>query len=84
MLFFYSKNINLKKNKRMKTNIEFTKKLFYSTPSIVKIILDNEISLALQSYEPPGDPGSDTPPGDPGAMNSPVYFNNNPFNTINA
>jgi len=62
----------------MKTNIDTPKKK-YNTPSIEKIILDNEISLALQSYEPPGEPGSDTPPGDPISMNSPMYFNNNPF-----
>jgi hypothetical protein len=61
----------------MKTIIESISKLAYSTPSIVKIVLDNEISLALQS-DPSGGPGF-TPPGDPISMN----FKNDPFSNTN-
>jgi hypothetical protein len=46
-------------------------KLTYCKPSIVKIKLDNEISLALESALPPGDPGT--------VAKSPDYFNNDPF-----
>lgn len=63
----------------MNDNNSMVEKLIYSKPSIITIILDNEISLVLQSDGPPEDPGSDTPPGEPGSMNSPTYFNNDPF-----
>ena len=68
----------------MNNNNRLVEKLIYSKPSIETIMLDNEISLVLQSYEPPEDPGSDTPPGDPSSMYSPGYFNNDPFRNNHA
>ena len=47
------------------------KKRIYNCPEIVCVILDNEISLALESTPPAG-------PGE-GASLSPEYLNNNPF-----
>jgi uncharacterized protein YfaP (DUF2135 family) len=57
----------------MNTKIELGKKLFYSSPEIHKIVLDNAISLSLDS----------TPPVGPEeiSMSAPSYFSNNPFNT---
>lgn len=55
----------------MNSNNGTVEKLTYSKPSIVKIKLDNEISLALESALPPGDPGT--------VAMTPDYFNNDPF-----
>ena len=56
--------------KTIETN-KNTEKRIYSSPTLVRIELDNEISLALES----------TPPAAPGeVMNkTPEYFNNDPF-----
>jgi len=53
----------------MKT--QYVEKREYTVPSIEKIKLDNEISLALES----------TPPLGPWEVsnNAPEYFNNDPF-----
>ena len=51
-----------------------TKQQPYSTPSIERISLDNEISLILVS----GDPGD---PNAPVGLLTPDYFNNDPFKT---
>ncbi|MEI7503384.1 MAG: hypothetical protein WCJ61_08865 [Paludibacter sp.] len=54
-----------------------TQKQPYSTPTIERISLDNEISLILVSGDP-GDPSG----GDPNAsLIAPEYFNNDPFKT---
>jgi hypothetical protein len=58
----------------MKTNIKIIKKRSYSLPQIVKIKLDNEISLALESVKPDGEPTL--------TSQVPEYFNNDPFKTI--
>jgi hypothetical protein len=52
------------------------KKRTYITPQIEQIVLDNEISLALESTPAPG-------PGEPGYVGfaTPEHFNNNPFNS---
>ena len=42
----------------------------YSAPKIMRIKLDNEISLVLQSTDAPGDPES---------LLSPEFFNIDPF-----
>ena len=55
----------------MKTNPIKTEKHNYISPTIVKIKLDNEISLALESSPPLG-------PNET-ANNAPEYFNNDPF-----
>lgn len=57
-----------------KNNMNIHVKRTYSAPLIEQVILDNEISLVLQSD-----------PGEPGASNSitPEYFNNDPFKTYN-
>ncbi len=55
----------------MKTN---NQKQVYSTPEIVSILLDNEISLALASETPPDGPGETY-------NTTPEYLHNNPFNT---
>lgn len=55
----------------MATTIGNKVKLMYQTPVIGKIMLDNEISLALESA-PPGGP-------DEGLNNTPDYFNKDPF-----
>lgn len=55
----------------MKTNNNSIIKKSYSTPQIERIKLDNEISLALQSNEAPGDPEDDL-----------TYLSLNPFKTI--
>ena len=56
--------------KTLKTT-DNTNKRIYSSPSIVHIELDNEISLQLESTPPPA-------PGEV-KLNIPEYFNNNPF-----
>lgn len=48
-------------------------KSIYKSPAIELIILDNEISLALQSIPPEG-PGETS-----NVIASPEYFNNEPF-----
>ena len=53
----------------MKTN-----KQDYTTPKIERIELDNEISLTLDSTPPVG-PGGET------RLQTPEYFNNDPFKT---
>ena len=45
----------------------------YTTPKIEKIVLDNEISLALQSAPPTGP--------DEGISKVYEYFNNDPYKT---
>jgi hypothetical protein len=54
------------------------KKRTYITPQIEQIVLDNEISLALESTGTPP-----TAPGEPVVVGfgAPEYFNNNPFNS---
>ena len=56
----------------MKTMNENNQKQ-YTTPQVERVVLDNEISLALAS--------APTPPAAPGweSQNSPDYFNNDPF-----
>jgi len=51
--------------------IQVTEKREYNAPIIEQIILDNEISLALESDAPVG-------PGE-GKLNAPEYFNNDPY-----
>jgi hypothetical protein len=46
-------------------------KRIYNCPVIVCVILDNEISLSLESTPPDGP--------DEGAFLTPEYLNNNPF-----
>jgi hypothetical protein len=53
------------------TEIPFLTRKKYLQPTIVKIELDNEISLALQS-EPPALPGESL-------LKAPDYFNNDPY-----
>lgn len=55
----------------MNTNNKITKKRNYLPPIVDKIILDNEISLALES----------SPPDGPGEVynNAPKFLNSNPF-----
>ncbi len=65
----YSKKINT--NQLLKTPIGEFRKL-YTPPCIELIVLDNEISLALQSDIPPAGP-------DEGNNNTPMQPNNNPF-----
>lgn len=49
----------------------FNKKQMYKAPKVEKIVLDNEISLALESV-PPGGPGE-------AELKVPDYFKNGPF-----
>lgn len=51
--------------------METTKKA-YTAPAIEKILLDNEISLVLESTPPAG-------PGEGASLKAPEYFNNDPF-----
>ncbi len=51
-------------------------KQFYIAPQVELIKLDNEISLQLESTPPPA-------PGE-AKLNTPDYFNNDPFKTIQA
>jgi len=61
----------------MKTlNISSSDKRTYFPPVLEYIKLDNEISLQLESPAP-GDSGDEV-------MNSPQYFNNDPFKTSKA
>lgn len=54
----------------MKTTNDISKKRCYSTPQIEQILLDNEISLALES----------APPAGPDETNlSPEFIKNDPF-----
>ncbi len=55
----------------MKNNVSIAAKGTYTAPVIERIELDNEIALQLES----------TPPKAPGEakLNSPEYFNNDPF-----
>lgn len=54
----------------MKTTNDISKRKRYSTPQIEQILLDNEISLALES----------APPAGPDETNlSPEYLKNDPF-----
>ncbi len=55
----------------MKTIID---KRDYSQPEIMRVELDNEISLALESNPAPG-------PNEVMNNNVPEYFNNDPFKT---
>lgn len=49
----------------------------YAPPSVELITLDNEISLQLESSPTPGD-------HDDEVLNSPNYFNNDPYKTSKA
>ena len=51
--------------------MESTEKRMYNSPKIVRVELDNEISLALESSPPEG-------PGE-GASLTPEYLNIDPF-----
>jgi hypothetical protein len=53
--------------------IATTGKKPYNTPRIERIKLDNEISLALESTQPSGEPNN--------WSKAPEYFNNDPFKT---
>lgn len=55
----------------MKTTIEYLEKRYYINPVIVKIQLDSEISLQLQSTPPSG-------PGEPVGY-IPEYFTKDPY-----
>lgn len=55
----------------MKTTNKMTGKKIYSIPLIERILLDNEISLALESAPPVGP--------DEGRLMTPEHYNNNPF-----
>ena len=57
----------------MKTNIESKKRKSYSSPQIEHIKLDNNISLALESF---------VPDGEPNWMKTQESYNNDPFNTL--
>jgi hypothetical protein len=57
----------------MKSKEKMIEKSIYKSPAIELIILDNEISLALQSIPPEG-PGETS-----NVIASPEYFNNEPF-----
>jgi len=56
----------------MNTKIKNENKLRYSTPTISRIKLDNEISLALES----------SPPAGPEETLLPRYLNNDPFKQL--
>jgi hypothetical protein len=56
---------------------KITEKQTYSSPSIERIALDNEISLILVS----GDPGDPIAPATPFVVLTPEYLNNDPFKT---
>lgn len=56
----------------MNTTKMFQTKKAYVSPEIVKIKLDNEISLVLDSNPP-------TPPDEVKNNIAPQYFNNDPF-----
>jgi hypothetical protein len=57
----------------MNTKNKSTEKRIYSTPLVVRVMLDNEISLALESLPPTG-------PFE--VMNNAAeHFNNDPFKT---
>lgn len=60
----------------MNTKIELRKKLSYISPKIEQIMLDNNISLALQSSPPEG-------PGEGLGMQQ-EYFNTNSFKSYKA
>ncbi len=62
----------------MKRVIATTEKLAYISPMMERIMLDNDISLALDST-PPGGP-NEVPTG---AL-APEYLKNDPFKTNNA
>ncbi len=53
--------------------IQLTTKRSYISPKIEKIVLDNEISLALESLGDPGEPGVTL-------YKAPEHFNTNPYN----
>lgn len=55
----------------MKTYTIKKEKNTYSSPRIERILIDNEISLVLAS-DPPSDEGNNN-------LNTPEYFNNDPF-----
>jgi len=69
------KNIQLIINKEMKIIAEYNMKRIYNAPQIELIILDNEISLVLES-DPPFLPGEKI-------SNSSETFNSDPFKMIN-
>jgi hypothetical protein len=58
----------------MKTKI--INKREYITPNVLRVKLDNEISLALESAPPSGPEETN--------LNAPEYFNNDPFKSFNA
>ncbi|MEI8273463.1 MAG: hypothetical protein WCG08_12640 [Paludibacter sp.] len=60
----------------MNTTNKSTEKRNYSTPLIERVILDNEISLQLESTPPPA-------PGET-HLQTPEYLNNDPFKTNQA
>jgi len=53
------------------TKNENSPKRIYITPQLVRVKLDNEISLALESVNPKPAPGE--------IVKVPEYFNNDPF-----
>ncbi len=59
----------------METNTQSTYKRIYQFPAIERIILDNEISLQLESYNSP--PTRETNNN----LNSLDYFSNDPMKT---
>ena len=57
----------------METKIKNHKRA-YNIPQLIKVSLDNEISLELESNPPGG-------PGEVQNLHAPDYFNNDPFKT---
>ena len=63
--------MNYKNWNKMETTLQTNKKRSYHSPVIEQIMLDNEISLALESEPPAWETKSD--------FKAPEYFNNDPF-----
>ena len=63
--------MNYKNWNKMETTSQTNKKRSYHSPVIEKIMLDNEISLTLDSLPPTWESKSD--------LKAPEYFNNDPF-----
>lgn len=64
---------NLKKTKLKSSNMNTTDKQKYNIPQIERIVLDNEISLQLESNPPLGPEEI--------AIITPEYMNNNPISS---
>jgi hypothetical protein len=62
--------MKINKYKNMKTIYKIAEKRAYCTPDVICIKMDNEISLALESANPDGDPTFSS---------NQQFFNNDPF-----